>query len=458
MKPMGKSLTVAVALGTSALIAGVLVTGCNYGAAAFRCNDDPSCGAGRHCELAHGAFCSVDDASCASGRRFVDLAGAQSNQCVGDDQMPPDAAPGIDAAPIDTALPPDAPPLDARVCFGGASLTICLQSAPTGTRNFSSNTTLDTGNAANCAATTSITPFGDYCVVTAATINVSATLRGTGTRPLVLIASDTINVPGGGKIDVNSHSATDAGAGADPGGGCAGGTAPSAPNGGGAGGSFTAQGGKGGDGGNGSTTTVNNTGGTPGNPVQPPITLLRGGCRGQDGQGTTGGAGGRGGGAVYLIAGTKIDVAGDISAIGGGGRTGGTGTGGALGGGGGGGAGGMIGLDAPTISVRGHLVANGGGGGEGSNQGGLSGGNGGETPTGGQGIGPAQGGTSNLNSAGDGGDGSAEAVSTGQPGAVGLSVNGNGIGGGGGGGGGAGLIKNPTGVSLGTLVSPSATP
>lgn len=96
-------------------------------------------------------------------------------------------------------------------------------------------------------------------------------------------------------------------------------------------------------------------------------TLLRGGCRGGDGGSADNahhGTGGNGGGAVYLIARKAINILGDVFASGAGGVT----TVGNLGaeeGGGGGGTGGMIGLDAPSIQIQGHVVANGGAGGGG---------------------------------------------------------------------------------------------
>jgi hypothetical protein len=95
-------------------------------------------------------------------------------------------------------------------------------------------------------------------------------------------------------------------------------------------------------------------------------TGLRAGCRGgfggSGGGGSTVGVGGRGGGAVYLIAGTEIQISGLVTAYGGGG-----GGGDEKGGGAGGGSGGMIGLDAPvvTVAASGAVAANGGGGGEG---------------------------------------------------------------------------------------------
>src|SRR6185503_11111322 len=134
MKPMGKSLA-------AALLA--LVTGCNYGAASFHCENDGQCGAGGRCEMPAGGLCSFSDSVCPSGYRFGDLAGPQSNQCVG--AQPIDA--GTDT-PVDAAIdaPPDVPPLDARACFGTGLLMICLRSGPTDPLMISSPTTIDTTN------------------------------------------------------------------------------------------------------------------------------------------------------------------------------------------------------------------------------------------------------------------------------------------------------------------------
>src|SRR5262249_23224333 len=179
MKPMGKSLGVAAAV--------ALVTGCNYGASAFHCSDDRSCGAGGACESSSG-FCSFPDSACESGRRYGELAGGQSNKCVGA------VEPGVDAAidaPIEAAV--DAAP-DAAVCFG-TFLELCLQSAPSGPLPISVPTTIDTSNSPMCAPLRS---GGDFCVLAGTTISITSTLRATGPKPLVLIASDSITIDAAG--------------------------------------------------------------------------------------------------------------------------------------------------------------------------------------------------------------------------------------------------------------------
>jgi hypothetical protein len=430
MKPMGNWLVVAAA------VAGALVTGCNPGARAFPCDDDTKCPGGR-CEITNGGFCSFPDPSCPSGNRFGDLAGGQSNQCVGEQPIMVDAA--IDGPP-DVAI-------DARVCFG-MTFPICLVAPPMGTLTVDTDMEFDTSLAATCAATMS---GGEgLCVVAAANIIVSARLRGTGDKPLVLIASDSITFNGpNGQIDVGSHRGdADLGAGANPT-TCLPGTLPGSGNGngngGGAGGSFTGAGGNGGVGGG--------PGGAAGLPAPGTanVTVIRGGCRGQDGNGTGRGVGGRGGGAVHLIAGNTISIAGRGINAGGEGGEGGVNL---ESGGGGGGSGGMIGLDAPTITNMAPLVANGGGGGEGADT--NSDGNPGTDALQ---LEAAPGGNGAVNIGGNGGAGSAGAAAgAGATANSGIEGAGADDGGGGGGGGGAGLIKAPASANLGAQVSPARTP
>ena len=411
---MSKWLAVAVVV--------VLVAGCNYGAGAFKCSSSTDCTgrAGGTCEP--NEFCSFDDTSCpAPGRRYGDLSGGVSGKCVGQEE--------VDAG---TSSIPDAPP-DARVCFGTTPFTICLAAAPTTPLMIMSSMTIDTTTSTMCAAVTS--GGNNYCVLVGTTINVGAKLRVTGTKPLVLLASDLITTTA--QIDVGSHrgEAPETGAGADADAtACAIGSTPPGIGGGGAGGSLAGLGGAG--------SAGAGAGGVPGTVAS--ITKLRGGCAGQDGQGTNKGAGGHGGGAVFLIAGNRISVGGGINAAGEGGGGGGI----ASSGGGGGGAGGMIGFDAPVVTSSGLILANGGGGGEG---GGVTNNLGapGSDPSG---ITAASGGNNGSGTGGDGGDGSAGAAAG--PGGAGKAGSGSG----GGGGGGAGLVKAPATATLGTQVSPLATP
>jgi hypothetical protein len=202
----------------------------------------------------------------------------------------------------------------------------------------------------------------EICVIAANSIRVQGAPSLHGKRPVVLIARHALIVDPGTVIDVATHKAGKSGAGA-PGATCTavnGGSNAPAGGGGGAGGAFQGPSARGGN-------AAGNGGAAPG-----AIALggVRAGCPGgRGGNGTSsGGLGGTGGGALYLIAGERIEVAGVINASGEGGGGGNKPTSlGAGGGGGGGGSGGLIGLDAPlvTIGLGAVLVANGGGGGGG---------------------------------------------------------------------------------------------
>ena len=414
----------------AAILAVMMVAGCGgYGAEAFTCDNAAQCPTGGACQP--NGSCSQLDPSCTeSGQRYTDHSGSLSGTCVGQQ-----TGSGSDAS-IDV-------PIDAQLCFGNAPFAICLAAAPTAPLPISSTMTINTDTSSMCVATTS--GGANYCVVAATSIAITAKLRGVGSKPLVLIAADSITVSTtSGQIDVASHRGDpDRGAGANPT-VCVAGTPPGTRAG-GAGGSFTGKGGKGGNAAGGGTGGQAADGTTS-------ITTLRGGCAGQDGDGGGKGVGGRGGGAVYLIAGNRIDIGGSgIDAAGEGGSQG-TPNAGASSGAGGGGAGGMIGFDALTITCNTLILANGGGGGEGS----------GEATPGGTGsdpseTDPAPGGSGNQ-IGGNGGPGSSgTAAGPGGDASNGSSAGGS-DGGGGGGGGAAGLIRVPVGATLGTLVSPPATP
>lgn len=359
------------------------------------------------------------------------------------------------------AAPPDAPSSnDGSTCYGTGIVRICVASPPSQSIVVAAPMAIDTAQGFSCAAVSG--GDGD-CVIVATDIVIGQTLRATGPRPLVLVASGSITVSAGALIDVGSHrgATPETGAGADPA-GCGAGTSPiaspqSGNGGGGAGGSFVGKGGGGGDGGAAGSA---NKGGIAAAVVMPAaVDHLRGGCAGQSGAGAPvaamdSSAPGHGGGAVFLIAGRMIDVQGGINAVGEGGGGGPpTQFGGC--GGGGGGAGGMIGLDAPMIRSTGVILASGGGGGGGGGNPGTYYGADGASPTttvaaaggrgGRDGIVGGNGGTgsSTTAAASDGSHGNNDSVS---------------IGGGGGGGGGAGLIKAPLTADLGINVSPAPTP
>lgn len=348
----------------------------------------------------------------------------------------------------DFTLAPDAaihgPSPDAQLCYGAGLAPVCLTNAPTGT------VTLDAAfDTTACPGEVIAQPGGgpELCVIAATQISVSATVTVTGARPLMLLATDSIAIPG--VLDVSSaRNPARAGAGANFS-GCAAGTLPTSTSGaagGGAGGTFGTRGANGGDG----TllgTVVNNNGTSAA--VMLPVTFVRGGCSADDGGDSganQGGGGGASGGAVYLFAGTTIDVQGGIFASGAGG-----GASGLHAGGGGGGAGGLIDLEAPTINVTGILAANGanGSGGGASSTGGPAGADGATTefatqpsaaPGGAPGGGVGGRGATGVAPPSIGGTGSTAVAGTA----------------GGGGGGGAGVIY-VKGAFTGTQVSPAPT-
>ena len=350
-------------------------------------------------------------------------------------------------AQIDAAIDaPDIPP-DGAHCYG-TFVTVCLAATPPADYTVGTATKLDTDT--ECTQVVAQTSGPGLCVVAAQTIHINASLQASGSRALVLLATETLEVGAAGMIDVGSYRDVSGpvtevvGAGAASGALC--GTPTTGGNddnggssgaGGGAGGSF------GGAGGNGATGR-SSAGGAGGLSVaaSTPPTFVRGGCSGTTGgagDGNAGGKPGAGGGAVLLIAGTSITNAGHVRACGMGGYGGER-----LSGGGGGGSGGFIGLDAPAVTSTGIVSANGGGGGEGggTNDPGYT------ASSGILGTAGAAGGTGNVNG-GDGGAGSFGAAPMGYGGAT--DVNGGGAGGGG-----AGVIRVFPAQSLGGTVSPPA--
>lgn len=305
----------------------------------------------------------------------------------------------------------DAPPDSA--CYGSGLLTICYPIGQEPTNTYApTNNALNTDVDSNCDR---IAPQGngpELCLKIARTVTINGYIEYDGVRPIVLVAADTLTVTGTGEIDVSDGAGANTGSCTGPGNGRDD-TGNGASNGasGAGGGGFGTPGGNGGAG-------DNRNGGDGGQAVA--ATYIRGGCPGARGGRSSAGAGGTGGdsgGGVYLIAGQSITIAGIIRANGEGGNGGPN-----KAGGGGGGSGGLIGLDAPSVSITGQLVANGGGGGEGG--GGGSGGRPGED--GGDWDEIPDGGNGNSNG-GNGGDG-AYATNT--------AANGGNVGNGGGGGGG----------------------
>lgn len=376
--------------------AGSLVGACSpYGGGAFECSADTQCGGAGKCT---DGFCSFPDSLCDSGFRYGELSGPLSGQCVGD---------RTDDAGVDTVYIPDEL---FSSCYGTGLVTACFDFPPVGDVAIGADVNTDTSTQCDTDARNAA-----WCVIAGESVTVPGTVHVTGSKPLVIVATQTISI--GGTLDASSKRVGgQVGAAANPA-ACAA-IAPPGTSGGGAGGSFGADGGDGGDG------PTANTGGTPG-AATPSPTALRGGCRGQDGNGTTKGSGGNGGGAVYLIAETSITIDGILTASGAGATNGTTNSSG----GGGGGSGGFIGLDAPAVSCNGILIANGGGGGEGS--GSATAGNPGQDATT---VTAAQGGSLGSTNGGDGGDGGAGGSTGGQDGSNGSTS-------GGGGGGGVGIVR-----------------
>ncbi|HEY1817852.1 MAG TPA: hypothetical protein VGG74_36170 [Kofleriaceae bacterium] len=303
---------------------------------------------------------------------------------------------------------------DAQLCFGDATVNVCFAQPLDGMIHFAAMTSINTDSSPMCG-TVMVGP--DACILSAGTITLdsTATVTATGSRALVLVGGTTVSIAG--TLDAGSYANGPAGAAADPG-TCVP-AADATGAGGGAGGSFGSVGGNGG----------NDSGGTGGaNAASYASLSLRGGCPGSSGAGPGAGNGGHGGGAIWILAGTAIDVGGSIFAPGAGGDNGGLGPSGGCGGG----AGGLVGLDAPTVKITGQVDANGGGGAGG-------GGNVNEGADGGDSMSAifaAAGTPGSPDGGGPGGSGSV-GMTIGQPGAQATTSNG----GGGGGGGGAGYVK-----------------
>ena len=218
-------------------------------------------------------------------------------------------------------------------------------------------------------------------VVEGLTIEAEATLRATGTRPLIIASLGDVSIRG--ELDVSSTRAGMQGAGANsiactesssglP--GVSDSTTTHGPGGGG--GSLGDRGGNGGHGmAGGSSFASGGIGGMPRLGLANDIAVaVFGGCQGGDGTTAGGGggvAGGASGGAIQVSSCGTITVHDDavIRASGAGGAGGAT----MLAGGAGGGSGGYIGLDAPKLVFHNAtIVANGGAGGGGATNSGTS--------------------------------------------------------------------------------------
>ncbi len=332
---------------------------------------------------------------------------------------------GIIDAGIDA--PPDAPNLD----LGPAPFTVHLMALPSGPVTLPGSINTDTDTHCSTAATwvSALQPDACFIVGTSITSAGSAT-AAVGTRPLVLVATQTIDLSK--SLSVATHRTGAHGAGSDFS-GCTFSTNPtSGGEGGGAGGTFMTQGGLGAQGDNGA-----DNGGSAPNPVSAP-TVLRGGCPGQKGGSTGSGNPGSGGGAMLLVAGQSIVLESvQLNASGGAGTHGDHSSGGS-----GGGSGGMIILYAPAITATGAVLMSNGAG---ASSGGDSNNNGND------GMDPAMAMTPAPGGVGAGGSGGSGAILT-TSGTAGTGGNSNQ--GGGGGGGGVGYIRSNV-TLTGAIASPA---
>ncbi|MBT8496521.1 MAG: hypothetical protein KJO07_25965 [Deltaproteobacteria bacterium] len=426
-------------------------------------------------ELAPGLPCSPDG-ECPSGQACVPGA----NICVDPEQQ---------SATSDASPTPDTPDLgpDATPASGNDSCTDVFPSpltnlarcdiptpGPTltlgaGEWSLSTDDLSLTGPDAAAITATTLTQDGgpELAVVVAESIEIAdgATVRVTGSRPLVLLAATSLSVAGvidaSADLEIPGPGGTVsciAGSGAD-------GQTQSIT------GSVTVEGGSGGGGGGfggqgGTGAIVNQSvgalpsagGASDGGPQLAPLT---GGCAGGAG-GNGGGPGGGGGGAVQLSAVGAVTVTstGVIDTAGGGGQATPPVADFTAAGGGGGGSGGAILLEGTQVTVAGLLAANGGSGACGKfYDSSVPGSDGSNTAT----PSPGVSGT-NINS-GPGGAGSAGSAVDGSAGSEGTSfVSAPGCtsfcfnipAGGGGGGGGVGRIRiEGSAVDLTGLVTPA---
>ncbi|HEY4177109.1 MAG TPA: hypothetical protein VGM90_09770 [Kofleriaceae bacterium] len=258
------------------------------------------------------------------------------------------------------------------------------------------------------------------CVIAADNIAIADDVIPAGSRPLLLLARDSITVSG--TLDLSNGGAGSGGACAATINGTNGATNTVSASG-GPGGSQSGVGGKGGAQ-NGLQPIASN--------VNTGIDKLRGGCPGGTG-GNSGGAGGAGGGSVEMAAGRVISVTGTIYAYGASGH-GAAATAGQTAGGGGGGSGGLVLLEAPTLNVgpTGVILAHGGAGGGGALSGNASNGAEANIANGSAALGGMAVGTTS----GAGGNGSGNGAAA-MPGKNATAANASG----GGGGGGPGAIR-----------------
>ena len=343
--------------------------------------------------------------------------------------------PGIGTPDHDGGAQPDGPCVSYSTVIDSCTLTFGAPLTLSGQLTFNTNTgdLFQDATPIEVETATLITAAGEIKAILAARVELTTDtkLRAEGSRGFAILASESIQLFNGAVIDVAVNGAGARTACPEP---STVGTDRDGGAGGGGGGGLGGAGGTGGAGDQDSTTPA--PGGSGGFAPALPDGIV-GGCPGSDGGNDNNDPGGRGGvagGAVFLAAGQRIEVAAGagIDAAGEGGIGGsqhGVFNGDA--GGGGGGSGGMIVLEAPMVVSVGTFAANGGGGGEGS--GNTNGGR--DGARGPFGITRANGGSGGSSTGSNGGTGGAK------PDRAGASVTTPLAGGGGGGGGGAGVIR-----------------
>lgn len=346
--------------------------------------------------------------------------------------------PNADPNGPDGGLGPDGTGVDAAAgCFGPSGWIVCPH-AVGGGKTITGALDTSPGSAA-CEDSIGGWPSAQpaACFVVGTTVQLTDVIAS-GSRPLVVVATETITITG--VLDIASHREGTIGPGA-PATACEAFKRPATSNtnggGGGAGGSFGTAGGNGGDG------DQSRKGGEAADADTAAPSTLRAGCAGQRG-GESGGTPGQGGGAVYLVAGVAILGPGSINASGAAGTGGGNHAGGS-----GGGSGGLVVLSAPSIMLGG-VLANGAGASSGSSD--TAGGASGDEANPLQMTMPALGGIGQGGEAGPGGRGGNGAAGT-APAMSGASVQSDR--GGGGGGGGLGAVR--ANIPLAFPVSPAPT-
>ena len=381
---------------------------------------------------------AVTMAACGSNGSNAAPSDGGNDAGLAQDGASPTSDGGNDAGLMQDGTPPTS---DGAVGFGFAVSNVTAPPAGDGGAppdfDLTASCSIDgeSGALSGCGVSQSVVVFGKETTsggsvgvlyVHDLTVESAATFSVTGNLPLVIVATDQVNVFG--KVSV----AATAGVGVAGGGQTNGLTGVGSGNGAGltatgkgpGGGSFCGAGGAGGNGENDAGTGGGAAAGaTYGTAILVPLIAGSSGAGNSNANSYVGGAGG---GAIQISAKNAITVSGAVLAGGGGGGPSANTSGG---------SGGAILLEAPSVTVSGVLEANGGGGGPGGSD---------ATPN----ATPAAGGmATNSGGTSTGGTGAAGTTVTGAEGALN-----------GGGGGGAGRIRINTSGSNATLTGATISP